>query len=120
RIDEKGVAEEMLFDTRVLVTGGEDTALCVEGKEESLVYIGAGVGESDAANELCRAADYLIFGAHGERVQNQVFFEGDARILKSVFYAEREARQYIRIAEGEYSEHFPKETGEARLDIILK
>ncbi|MBO5682930.1 MAG: ComEC/Rec2 family competence protein, partial [Clostridia bacterium] len=86
RIYEKGVAEEMLFDTRVLVTGGEDTALFVEGKEESLVYIGAGVGESDAANELCRAADYLIFGAHGERVQKQVFFDLDGRILQSVFY----------------------------------
>lgn len=120
RIYEKGRVEEILFDTRVLITGGEEIALFIEGEEEAIVYIGAGVGESDAADELCSRADYIIFGAHGERKEDQVSFEIEETILKSVFYAERESWQYIRIAEGGYKELFAKENGESRLDIILK
>ena len=86
RIYEKGASQKLLFDTQIFIGGNSDgTAVLISGENEALLYIGAGLGESDAANELCSMADHIIFGAHGEREPEQVFFEVDGTILKSVF-----------------------------------
>ncbi len=122
QIYEKGDERELLFDTRVLIggSGKEKTAVFVAGKGEALSYIGAGVDESLGADGFCSHSDYIIFGTLGNREEKLVHFSVDREKLKSVFYAEREAKRFVRIAEGEYAECYPNERGEARIDIILK